>query len=138
MGEINGLNLYMYCKDNPVNLCDPSGHFPLLALGIILLAGSFAVGFGTSAVSQGIKYGWDKINYLQCVVDGSFAALSTGLSFTGIGMAVSIGIGMVMGFGQYASDSTFHNEPLTLSGSLTAITNAANNRAAGLISTKGM
>lgn len=39
---------------------------------------------------------------------------------------------------KYASDSTFHNEPLTLSGSLTAITNAANNRAAGLISTKGM
>lgn len=175
MGEINGLNLYMYCKDNPVNLCDPSGHFPLLALGIILLAGSFAVGFGTSAVSQGIKYGWDKINYLQCVVDGSFAALSTGLSFTGIGMAASIGIGMVMGFGQYAADSAFHNESLSLTGSLTAIalggiggfisgagarnirnlaksmkltvsgktavsaiTSAANSRAAGLISTKGM
>ena len=28
MGEINGLNLYMYCKDNPVMYADPSGCFP--------------------------------------------------------------------------------------------------------------
>ena len=175
MGEINGLNLYMYCKDNPVNYCDPSGCFPLLTLGIILIVGSFAVGFGTSVVSQGIQYGWNKINYWQCTVDGLFTALSTGLSFTGIGMAASIGLGMAMGFGQYAADSAFHNESLSLSGSLTsivlggiggwisgagarnirniansmkltgsgktavsAITNAANSRASGLISQKGM
>ena len=175
MGEINGLNLYMYCKDNPVNYCDPSGCFPLLTLGIMLIVGSFAVGFGTSVVSQGIQYGWNKINYWQCTVDGLFTALSTGLSFTGIGMAASTGLGMAMGFGQYAADSAFHNESLSLSSSLTsivlggiggwisgagarnirniansmkltgsgktavsAITNAANSRASGLISQKGM
>ena len=173
--SINGLNLYCYCNNNPVNLCDPSGHFSLLVLGIILITGSFTVGFGASAVSQGIKYGWNEINFWQCAVDGLFAALSTGLSFTGIGMAASIGLGMITGFGQYAADSAFHNESLSLSGSLTAIalggiggwisgagarnirnlvknmeltgsgqtaisaiTNAANNRVAGLISTKGM
>ena len=25
-GQINGLNLYMYCNDNPIMYCDPSGY----------------------------------------------------------------------------------------------------------------
>lgn len=90
-------------------------------------------------------------------------------------MGLSVGLGMAMGFGQYATDSAFHNESLSLSGSLTsialcgigglisgagarnlrniannmnlagsgqtavrAITHAINNRAAGLISQKGL
>ena len=36
MGEINGLNLYMYCKDNPVMYADPSGFLPFFILTAII------------------------------------------------------------------------------------------------------
>ena len=36
---INGLNLYAYCGNNPVNYYDPSGHFVITALLVGLLFG---------------------------------------------------------------------------------------------------
>ena len=39
--EINGLNLYAYCNNNPVMYCDPSGHSVTVAgiiIGIIIEA----------------------------------------------------------------------------------------------------
>ncbi len=58
--QINGLNLYMYCKDNPIMFVDPSGHSALaifyigmfilaftpiggLALQVVVSIGSYAV-----------------------------------------------------------------------------------------------
>ena len=47
MGEINGLNLYMYCKDNPVNYSDGSGHMPEwlgnVLKGVAIIAGTALV-----------------------------------------------------------------------------------------------
>ncbi len=51
MSEINGLNLYMYCKDNPVMYVDPSGCLPRWlwwVLGGLVVAGLF---FATFAVA---------------------------------------------------------------------------------------
>ena len=53
MGEINGLNLYMYCKDNPVMYADPSGHFGVLALVAITVA-SMLIGGADQLVSNAI------------------------------------------------------------------------------------
>lgn len=49
--QINGLNLYMYCGDNPVMNVDPSGNFFLTALLIGLIAGA-AIGFTTQVVND--------------------------------------------------------------------------------------
>jgi hypothetical protein len=39
--NINGLNLYAYCNNDPVNYSDGSGHFPILAcLAGVLLSGA--------------------------------------------------------------------------------------------------
>ena len=117
--DINGLNLFAYCGNNPVMYTDPDGTF-IISL-IVGLTVSFAIGFTVSTVSQGIQYGWQNINWGQSVVDGLFAVASTALAATGIGLIGSIGIGAVMGFGQYAIDSAFHGEALTWGGALLAI-----------------
>ena len=41
--SVNGLNLYAYCGNDPVNYADPSGHFPILA---VILGLSSLVGMG--------------------------------------------------------------------------------------------
>lgn len=115
---IGGLNLYAYCNNNPVNYYDPSGTSISLVVGLLV---TLALGFLTSTISQGIQYGWENINYAQSFVDGVFGMASIALAATGIGMPASIALGALLGFGQYAIDSVFHDEELTLVGSLTAI-----------------
>ena len=57
MSEINGLNLYMYCKDNPVMYVDPSGNMPRWAkwlIGGLAVAGLVAatiLTFGAAGVA---------------------------------------------------------------------------------------
>ena len=68
--SITGLNLYVYCGNDPVNMADPEGQSAILVIG--LLVGSFIVGAGASVVSQGLTYGWNTINYWQAGVDGLF------------------------------------------------------------------
>ena len=118
IGSITGLNLYVYCGNDPVNMADPEGQSAILVIG--LLVGSFIVGAGASVVSQGLTYGWNAINYWQAGLDGLFALGSTALAMTGIGALISAEIGAVAGWLQYAIDSAFHGEDLTLLGSITA------------------
>ena len=112
--DINGLNLYMYCNDNPIMFVDPSGYIVVstLVIGGLILAGSFVLGFGISVGSQWISYGKNSINFLQATIDGSIALITTALSFTGIptwGMGL---IGAVTSFGQYVMDVRFHEQEL--------------------------
>ncbi len=120
----NGLNLYCYCGNDPINYCDPSGHLAvsLTSLGLIL-AGTFAVGFGSSLFVNAATNSWtlDSADFLQAGVDGLFAVGSTLLSLSGISMGLSIAIGGIMGWSQYALGSFIQGNERTIGGSLTAI-----------------
>ena len=45
-GQINGLNLYMYCNNNPIMYVYPSCHFTFLIITTIIGA---VIGFGLAA-----------------------------------------------------------------------------------------
>ena len=48
-GQINGLNLYMYCGNNPVNYFDSTGHSAVLIGLIIGSIFGIGIGFGIAA-----------------------------------------------------------------------------------------
>ena len=80
----NGLNLYAYCNNDPVNYSDPSGNI-LIPAWIIGMGVGFAFGFVSSVVSDLIL--GKKIDLKQALVSGAFGAASgllanIGISFT--------------------------------------------------------
>ena len=83
---INGLNLYAYCLNNPVEYVDPTGHIIIS----FLLAGAivgFTVSFTSSVVSQAIMNN-GQIDWGIAAIDGLFGAVSGALATTGIGAVV--------------------------------------------------
>ena len=92
---VNGLNLYAYCGNDPINYSDPTGHFifSLSALLIGTIVG-IAIGVGASVVSQGITNGWDNINGWQVLLDGIIGGISGLVAASGIG---AIGAALISG-----------------------------------------
>ena len=118
-GTPGQLNLYAYCNNNPVMYSDPSGTITIsLVVGLII---SFSIGFSASAITQGLQYGWDNIQWGQAVFDGAMAALSSALLATGVSSIVGKTISAAMNFGQYAVDSAFHGENPTWGGAITSV-----------------
>ncbi len=94
--SVDGLNLYAYCCNDPVNYCDPSGHIAISTLIIGAIIG-FIVGGATSAISQGLTNGWDNINGWQVLLDGTIGGISGALGASGINQIVSMIVGGVLG-----------------------------------------
>ena len=87
-GQVNGLNLYMYCNNNPVNLCDPSGHFPILAC-ILVITALIGMGLTIGGVATG--------NNLMTTIGLTMVAIpalisGVGAIIAGIGGATLTGI----------------------------------------------
>lgn len=114
--SVNGLNLYCYCGNDPVNYADPSGHIIISLL--VGMAVSFAVGFACSTIFQYIQYG--NVNWWQAGVDGLFAAASAALAYTGISWIGSVIAGAGMGMAQYTVDSAAFRDDFSWTGFLTA------------------
>ena len=108
--SISGLNLYVYCCNDPINMYDPSGHF---ALSTFLIG--LAIGFGVGAIVGGgfeiakqiYNNGWNPIdwNWMQiCLsslgggVAGAISSISFGTGFIAyLTTFLSGGIGSVIG-----------------------------------------
>lgn len=99
MGEINGLNLYMYCKDNPVMYADPSGCFAittfLIGMGIAALTGA-VVGAFSYTVSESVsyfltgKFSWSWSQFAGSILGGAIGGAVSVIP--GVGVMLSAGI----------------------------------------------
>ena len=87
--SVNGLNLYVYCGNDPINKYDPTGHSAILIGLIIGAVIGAAVGFGTAAY---IDYQDD-----GQVFNGSVAWYDY-LGATILGGAIGAGIGAGIGY----------------------------------------
>ena len=86
--SVHGLNLYAYCRNNPVMYTDRDGTFPvLIVLGSILLGGLISGAFAVASES-------DSNNYLGSFVGGFInGAIGTA------GLAAALATGGLSGFG---------------------------------------
>ena len=85
--SINGLNLYAYCNNDPVNYFDPTGHSAILVMVLIGTLFGAAVGFGFDAGKQLINNGWD------------FSAVDWGSAVNSAIVGGALGFSLAMGVG---------------------------------------
>lgn len=52
LGTPNGINLYVYCNNDPVNYADPSGHSFILTTALILMGAGATIGLGYAAYTD--------------------------------------------------------------------------------------
>ncbi len=136
--SVNGLNLYCYCKNNPIMYADPSGHFVVSALIIGAIVGA-CIGFGTAIyidyqddgqIFNGSVAWYD---YLGATVLGGVAgaAIGAGLgAFAGMSFSATLPTGFAM------VQTTAGTTALVATGSMTlTVTGAQVLSAAGLVGT---
>ena len=119
-GVYGQVNLYNYCNNNPVMYVDPTGELSILLSCLIAFGIGAAVGFGSSAISQGLTYGWDNISWGQAIFDGAMGGVTGVLSVFGLGAGVQAGIGAITGLASYVVDCGVHGQDPTLLGALLA------------------
>ena len=82
--SINGLNLYAYCGNDPVNRCDPDGHSFILAMLIGAGIGAI-IGLGSQLTSDVIS------NLMVNNIDFSKWEMSSWQTYVGAGLGGAIG-----------------------------------------------
>ena len=97
--NINGLNLYCYCNNNPISYSDPSGNLPQWAMwliGVVVIAGLAIATIATGGVAGGVA-GFILAGALKGAVVGAVSGALVNGTISGIFSAVD-GEGFWSGF----------------------------------------
>ena len=117
--SINGLNLYCYCMNDPVNYADPSGHSVILAM--LLGAGiGLVVGLGSQLASDVIS------NVVTNGFDFSEWEMSSWQTYVGAGLGGAIGGALTPFLGPVATGFITGASSTVISMGLSNITGASN------------
>ena len=99
--SVNGLNLYAYCNNDPVNYCDPSGNSVILTMALILMGVGVAAGLGYAAYTDyqddydvNGSVGWQ--TYLGSAMIGG--ALGFGIGYFGPQIASFLSSNFTLGY----------------------------------------
>ena len=101
----NGLNLYCYCNNDPINYADPSGHFMIstavavgfwIGLAVGTIAGATAGGIIAHNIAEdrGAE-GWELLGWTALGILGG--GLLGGVSGAAIGSSIGYGVGLLWG-----------------------------------------
>ena len=85
--SINGLNLYIYCLNNPVMYSDPDGNLALLTVFITLIIG--AITGGTLSAITASNAGLDTLGIILSAIGGAIMGAAVAGSFALGGAAVT-------------------------------------------------
>ena len=100
--SISGLNLYVYCCNNPINMYDPSGNFAI-SIGLLLAIGGIvgaAIGAGASVAGQYLANGcsWENFSWGQLALDTVLGGVSGMLSMSPLGLGAMVAANAGLGF----------------------------------------
>ena len=109
--SVNGLNLYCYCHNDPVNYADPSGHFPVLA---VVLCGIALVGMGLTIGGVASDNNTMTAIGLTMVAIAALISGGTALACVGaIGTMITGGVTLAAGIGTGLFASAEYQEAFT-------------------------
>jgi RHS repeat-associated protein len=86
--SVNGLNLYCYCNNDPVNYADPSGHSAILTATLILMGVGILAGLGYAAYTDATD---------DNAINGSIGWQGY-VGYSLLGGAIGAGIGLGIGY----------------------------------------
>ena len=118
----NGLNLYAYCCNDPVNYADPSGYSAILiTLGIMAIGGFIgaAVSAGTSALVQLAING--EVNLKSVGVAAISGFISGAIAASPLGLTGQMIAGGIIGGASYIADCYVNDTAITLDGAILSI-----------------
>ena len=113
--SVNGLNLYAYCNNDPVNYADPSGNSIIASILIGAAIGAIiSGGFSLASELYQNNLDWSKVNWNLVAVDTIFGAIDGALSVMGLSVAASLLIQPALAGIQTAIGAAVSGETLTV------------------------